>query len=53
MIQRANNYTKQLYDKVDDLAVEVGRMESGVQTWVGPNGLMRKQCKNIKILFLV
>tara|TARA_Y100000816_G_scaffold292569_2_gene288701 strand:- start:5702 stop:6382 length:681 start_codon:yes stop_codon:yes gene_type:complete len=48
MIQRANNYTKQLYDKVDDLAVEVGRMESGVQTWVGPNGLMRKQMNEHK-----
>ena len=48
MIQRANNYTKQLYDKVDDLSVEVGRMESGVQTWVGPNGLMRKQMNEHK-----
>ena len=48
MIQRANNYTKQLYDKVDDLAVEVGRMESGIQTWVGPNGLMRKQMNEHK-----
>ena len=48
MIQRANNYTKQLYDKVDDLAVEIGGIESGIQAWVGPNGLMRKQMNEHK-----
>ena len=48
MIQRANNYTKQLYDKVDDLSVEVGSIESGIQAWVGPNGVMRKQTQEHK-----
>ena len=48
MIQRANNYTKQLYDKVDDLSVEVGSIESGIQAWIGPNGVMRKQTQEHK-----
>lgn len=34
MIQRANNYTKQLYDKVDNLFVEVGRIHSNNQNMI-------------------
>lgn len=52
MIQRANNYTKQLYDKVDDLGVEVDKMESSNQTWIGPNGLMRKQANEHKNIIM-
>ena len=31
MIQKPNNYTNDLYDKVNELAVEIGGIESGIQ----------------------
>ena len=48
MIQKPNNYTNDLYDKVNELAVEIGGIESGIQAWIGPNGIMRKQMNEHK-----
>ena len=48
MIQRPNNYTNDLYDKVNELAVEIGGIQSGIQPWIGPNGIMRKQMNEHK-----
>ena len=37
-----------MYDKVNELAVEIGGIESGIQAWIGPNGIMRKQMNEHK-----